>query len=346
MKKNYSLSKNEINVPQMWKTIWNGKIKIASITVVFFVIIAAYSEYQPRKPSSVTSSLALNLSKAEKFYEFFPLFDFLRVGKFNEEKFNEELLNRFADEFRDMDEILTVFKENKTVKKNISNLSGFDKEQKLYNYAKRLEIEGAVDEQNGKPISGYVLKFYWQGSTEEVRDIYSQTIELTLKSVKNSIFKELDRRFEMRKNSIIDIDLERIQYLTEQSKIAKLLNIVDNKVDFNKTSEPNVIYNFNTKSNSMYYLRGYKAIDKEISFLKERKYLKIYEIERQLELLKKQDIELIDYNIFLLKNRSRKAHKTLAWPTVFLVSLIIGVLYVLVSSAFQSSKHTRKRKNK
>ena len=346
MKKNYSLFKDEINVYEIWKTIWNGKIKIALITVVFFVIIAAYGEYQPRKPSSVTSSLALNLTKAEKFYNFFPLFDFLKVGKFNEERFNEELLNRFAREFRDMDEILTVLRENKTVKENISNLSGFDKQQKLYKYAKSFEIEGSVDEQNGKPISGYALKFYWQGSAEEVRDIYNQTIELTLKTVKNSIFKELDRKFETRKNSIIDTDLERIQYLTEQGLIARELKIVDNKIDFIKTSEPNVIYNFNTKSNSMYYLRGYIAIDKEISFLRQRKYSKIYEIERQLELLKKQDIELIDYNIFLIKNRSRKSHKTLAWPTVFLVSLIIGVLYVLVSNAFQSSKHTRKRKNK
>ena len=345
MKKSYSIRKDEINVFEIWETIWNGKIKIALITAIFFIIIAGYNKFQPEKPISFKSSLVIGKIKPEKLFSFIPIFDFLSQSKFGT-NFNDLLLNRFVDEFMDYDELVTVLKKNETIKKNISQLSDFDRQQQLYNYAKSFEIVRATNKVKGEEeekISGYVMKFYWQGEAKEIRDIYDQTVNLTLKTLKKSLFNELDLYFKIKKQKIFDADFSRIKYLTEQSMIANELNIVDNKLDFVSISEPNVLYNFNASFDDMYYLRGYKAINKEISFIKSRKYIEIYEIEKKIELLKKKDIKFINYNIFLLDLKSTKNHKTLAWPISIIIGLMIGVLYVFISNAFQSLKYTRKK---
>ena len=64
----------------------------------------------------------------------------------------------------------------------------------------------------------------------------------------------------------IDRSQQRIQYLIEQSAIAKELGIETNRLDANALSQSsqNAISLTVSSSDIPYYLRGYKAIDKEI----------------------------------------------------------------------------------
>lgn len=56
------------------------------------------------------------------------------------------------------------------------------------------------------------------------------TINLTLNNLVVSVYKEFDLIIEKQKNLILTKDLARIEYLKEQSWIAKELNIADNQI--------------------------------------------------------------------------------------------------------------------
>ena len=80
----------------------------------------------------------------------------------------------------------------------------------------------------------------------------------------------------------------------------------------------------------------------EIDLIKNRRHLKLENIRREIDLLKKKDIKWIDYNIFLLDTKVQNKNKTLSLSLVILVSLIFGGVYVLISNAFQPHKMAKK----
>ena len=78
-----------------------------------------------------------------------------------------------------------------------------------------------------------------------------------MRFVKNAyVFKEIIR-------SSLNNDKQRLNYLKEQSTIARELNIIDNQIDNVNLTQSSVSLSINT-ADIAYYLRGYKAIDKEI----------------------------------------------------------------------------------
>jgi hypothetical protein len=108
-------------------------------------------------------------------------------------------------------------------------------------------------------------------------------------------------------------------------------------------SEVQTSFNFNSGATSPYYLRGYKAIDMEISVIENRSYPQLAEIEQKIELLKKKDVRWVDYNIFLLDVKLNNYNKTFSKAVVILFSLLIAVFYALISNRIKSYKDTRKK---
>ena len=192
----------------------------------------------------------------------------------------------------------------------------------------------------------YILSFTWQEDNREIRDIIDQTFKLTLKNLKESIFLEIDSYYKSKKESIINRDLARVEYLSEQSLIAKELGIKEASGDYSMSElDKNGYVSFNVTPlfKDPYYLRGYQSINLEIDLMKNRRYVKLKDIKDRIDLLKKKDIKWIDYNIFLLDTKLRNASKTLSWSFVILFSLIIGVVYVFISNAFRPSKADREK---
>ena len=84
--------------------------------------------------------------------------------------------------------------------------------------------------------------------------------------------EQLRNKISLIEKNQIDRNKERIQYLREQSAIAKELGIETNRLDANALSQSsqNAI-SFSVNSNDVpFYLRGYKAIDKEIALIESR----------------------------------------------------------------------------
>ena len=347
MRKKHSIySNDEIDISELFKILWNGKIKITLIALISFVIITGYNNYKPKKPNSFKNTLVINLTKEKEFFGFLSIFDFLNEGKEGEaisiiEKItNKKILDSFIEEFLDYEELIIILKDSEDIKKNISQLSQYDQQLVLHGYAKLFKMNKSKTE-----IPNYTLSFTWKEDNREIRDIIDQTIKLTLKNLKNSIFLEIDSYYKSKKESILNKDLVRIEYLLEQSLIAKELNIKE--VNENSVSEVDtngyVSFNFSPYIKDPYYLRGYQSINMEIDLIKNRKHSKLEDIRKEIDLLKKKDIKLIDYNIFLLDTKLQSKNRTLSLSLVILFSLIVGVVYIFISNALHSHKAVRKK---
>ena len=86
-----------------------------------------------------------------------------------------------------------------------------------------------------------------------------------------------------------------------------------------------------TTNNIGYYLQGYKAIDKEISLIKSREYKETKKIKKRIELLKTEEINLVDYNLFLIDVNSLKNTRKYLFFSIF-IGIIFGIIYVISSN--------------
>jgi len=335
------ISSGEINLTELFKVIWNGKIKIALITFIIFLIISVYNKYKPKQPDSFKNSLVINPAKGKEFLSFLPVYSYLNENMPNKIQQIERLdiLEKFIMEFSDYEELIYVLANNKNIEKKISQLSKNDRQQKLYNYAKLFNIE----KQNER-LPNYILKFTWKNNNKEIINMLDQALKLTSINIKESIFSELESHYQRKKNLTINRDLSRVAYLTEQSLIAKELNIEDGGSGYINLGYNDSRVIFNSSNNMPYYLRGFRAINTEIELIKNRKYPQLMNIEKQINLLKKKDIKWVNYNIFLLDTKLMNKEKTtLSLLASIMLSLLIGVFYVLISNNFQPYKVTRKK---
>ena len=117
--------------------------------------------------------------------------------------------------------------------------------------------------------------------------------------------------------------------MSEQSLIAKELDISDKGLNLD-----NPYY-------SETYLRGYKAIDKEIEIIKNRNYPYLDFIEREINSLINEKIDWIDYNVNLINIKTLKNTK-FNLLTSILLGLIFGVLYVLISNVLNNNRYLKK----
>ena len=167
-------------------------------------------------------------------------------------------------------------------------------------------------------------------------------LNLTSKNLKRSIDLELLQLLEFEKRLLLSKNLNRLDYLKEQSAIARELKIIDNQIDSVNLSQAAVSLNIST-ADIVYYLRGYKAIDKEIELIQNRESQNLKFIEQEIKDFKDTEIEFVKYNIYSMKSNSLKNTKSIL-TTSILLGLIVGIFYVLISNALQSQTLSKKTK--
>ena len=189
-KKNFIFKNNEINLGELLKILWNEKIKIALIASIIFIIIFNYNNYKSKKPNSYKSTLMIKQVQKSEFSIFNYLNNYITLYSSNgipNIKINKittsEALNRFYIELSDSKEILTVLKNNKKIKKDLSQLSEYDQIQKLYRYR---ELFSVVQTPNAD--FSYTLTFTFQDDKNEIANIIDQVFKLTLINLRESFF--------------------------------------------------------------------------------------------------------------------------------------------------------------
>ena len=317
MRKKYSIYNNgEIDLSELFKMLWDGKIKIILIAIISFVIIISYDNHLTKRNNeqritTFNNKLFINPTKENEFLSFISIYNIINKKESGEnfiirELKNTKVLDRFIEELLDYDELITVLKENENIKKKISQLSEYEQKKKLYKYAKLFNIEKPNPEN-----ANYVLKFTWPTDDREIRDILDKTLKLTVKNLSESIFRELESYYKLEKDLITNKDLERIEYLLEQSIITKaqgikVQSIIEKEQGIKEKNDnlpldlaelrnkknimDGLILNINSNNNtySSDYLRGYKAIDIEIDLIRNRKYVLLENIREEIDLLKKK----------------------------------------------------------
>ena len=352
MKINKYATSGEIDLFEFFKILWDKKV-IYMVIVLFSIGLGIFLGKVNYKQDSFIVSMKISPSKNYEFFKFLSLTSTLNVvddelidrrNFFPNSQASDlpqssygfdspSILESFAQELRDFKEVEQVFANIPSIKKQIIQLSAKDKRIILSRYAKLISLDEAEKK------NYYKLELKWHNAEEGI-EILSEIIRLSIINLNDSRFKQIETIIKLKKNSIINRDLNRIDYLTEQSEIAKELDIKENQIEnVNNMSETNFLLSINTNTNVAYYLRGYKAIDKEIELIKNRDHRNIINLESKLSLLKKSDTEWIAYNPLLseivrINNDSRKRYLILCT----ILGLIVGAIFVLVLNEFQIRK--------
>jgi len=299
---------NEIDLIELFKLFWNEKIKIILITFVSITISFFYIYSNPRL---VNSSLTIEAGDLEKL-KIFQLkhFDEIFLD-------NKEVLRTFTEEFNDYEELVFVLSNDEKIKKKISKFSKSNQQQKLYNYAQLFSLKLRNDK--------LLLNFIWH-DTKEATEILKKTIKLTLINTEKNLFEKLESYFESEKKKLVDKDLNNIKYLLEQSTIAREINLAENLIS------SSVLFNFNLKKYGE-YLRGYKAIDKQIYLIKNRKYTEYdaVNVKKNLNELKINNNDLIEYSFINLHTKADLNSEKVYILSIF-IGLFIGLLFVFISN--------------
>lgn len=335
MKKNFYYDNDEIDLIAIFKILLNSKIKILLIVTVSFLIGQLYLI---SLPNNKIISLNMKPSNNNEFAKLLFIYGSFETPILDPTKHKEQIgqtmFKRFIYELQDYEEFLFNLKNLKTVKENISKLDIDFQKKELFKFTKLFEVNGQERDKSN------LVRFTW-GDAQEGLDIIQKTINLTLINLRKSIFNELYSNLELEKKRIITNDKLRLDYLSEQSAIAKELNISDNQVDSVNISQSSVSLNINT-ADIAYYLRGYKAIDKEIELLQNRTYQKFDIIKQEIDSLKKDSINWIVYNIYLAEIQNTKNEKMVLWVST-LLGLFFGIFYVLTFNSAKSKTISKKK---
>ena len=331
MKKNYPLYENEIDLIALFKIFWNGKIKILLITIISFLVGSVYSS---QIPINYLNSLTINPNKNSEFIKYDYMKKLLKINQSNQSNQSNQLnqLNQLnLSSQSDQSNQLNLFRFINELKFNTE-----DQEMELFKNAKLLEIVKLNENEES-----YIINFKWY-DPDEAKKVLQDILNLTSKNLKRSIDLELLQLLEFEKRLLLSKNLNRLDYLKEQSAIARELNIIDNQIDSVNLSQAAVSLNIST-ADIAYYLRGYKAIDKEIELIQNRESQNLKFIEQEINDFKDTEIEFVKYNIYSMKSNSLKNTKSIL-TTSILLGLIVGIFYVLISNALQSQTVSKKTK--
>jgi LPS O-antigen subunit length determinant protein (WzzB/FepE family) len=317
MKKNSPLYDDGIDLIALFKIIWDGKIKILLITIISFFVGFVYNS---QIPVNYTNSLTIKTGKSTEFLRLKNINKLLKSNQSNQS--NQSYLARFINELDDYEEFLLSIQNTKKIQEHLSKFNIKDQEKELFKYAKLLEIVSSK-----KNKQNYIINFTWYNS-EEAQKILQDTLNLVSKNLKEGIHLEFEQILEFEKRLALNTDKIRLDYLREQSAIAKELNILDNQIDnVLNLSQSSVSLNINT-ADIAYYLRGYKAIDKEIELIENRDYQNLKSIEQEINSFKAQNIKLADYNVYLMDHNLLKDTKLILVISI-LLGLIVGIFLCL-----------------
>jgi LPS O-antigen subunit length determinant protein (WzzB/FepE family) len=314
---------DEISLRELLITIWNGKFIIILILMIS-AVIGYYQNYKhSQKPNSFEISIDFGPSDNSEFMSFVYINKILKNKNLKEYIITEDIIfQKFIRNIKNYDLILATLKNNTAVKKKISKLPLIEQEKALFRYAKSFSL---VRKKKDEPE--YELKFIWHNSEEGLK-IVDDLFNEALFNLKENIFYSLDNILKIVKRLNIEKDAERIDYLEGQSEIARELELNENKIES---------YEYLP---SPYYLRGYKAIDKEISLIKQRIYRdEIYLLEEMNIIKNKIVVSWIDFNLLSARSKSLKDFsKSRIFPISIIIGLIIGIIFVFVLELFKSQK--------
>jgi hypothetical protein len=360
MRKNSFVYNDEVDLSRLFNTIWKEKIKIILIIFVTILVSYYYKQTNLKQTNSNQDLFEISVNVKESKKNISENYLFINNFLFDNRKITTEqedlkdqvkninkvtVLRRLMNDLLYHQELISVLKKNDSVKEMNPYLSEKDLEEQLYLYSKSFSIKKNT---TGKKnvSSDYTVKLNWFDA-EEGKKILDDTLKLGLKNLQDTIFVEIENKLRLERQLIISRDQERIKYLMEQSEIAEALDIIEGQVDIIKAENNSIIVDYS--SSAAYYLRGFKAIQKEINIIKKRKYKNLSLITQEMQNLKTINSKhWVHYNIFLAETKSLNNNNIGFignWKASTFLGLVIGLFYAFIIHFYKSKKFIRNKKS-
>lgn len=354
---------DEMDLFEIFQLLWDKKWIIVVFTFLFSLagVLFILSQKETFKVSIPVAN-----SKPSIFIGVIPLNEILSENELTFQIDDEYVFKLFELKITNNEEVKNILKKNKFIQQQIIDLDEFDKEEALLAYAKNFQLE---DGRNIlKDQIQRIVSFKWHDE-EEGKNIVKEVLLVILDNLKKSIINDVNQlaeTIEIKKQRLLDnlnlqlsvIELNesevienRINYLLEQAEIAKALGLEANSIDDMRFGE------------APFFLRGYKAIYREIELLQgrseEQKLLMAngyLDVNRKIQMLKNDPasshlidslrifedintVDLIDLNLGLTKSETQSRKKM-----ILLISILLGgaisIAYVVFTHAY--SKYKRK----
>jgi len=362
---------DEIDLLEIFQTLWNGKWIILATTLISLLAMFGYLSFQKivfEATSEIKPIYSLDVEKYKTlndldFFEVGPerllslyieqldertvleeailKYELLEPKNFEDEQTFNEAVVKFADSIK----LIPPVETKKEVRKNWS-----------------IEVE-YNDEYKWKQFLSYVHS----STNQNVRDFLQKSFENSLLRVKQrQAFNIEDVNIKI-ENKLADYDREttdRLFYLAEQTAIARKLGVAKNTIEA-QTYGIDVSMIANLQMETPYYLRGYEAIEKEIELIESRQNKAAFvsglmEAEQERRKLEQDGIlleraETLFNNTPITKGDDFMAASMTVGATKFktegrmmtMMSLaavlggIIAIFYVLISKAIHNRKNNK-----
>ncbi|WP_440691968.1 Wzz/FepE/Etk N-terminal domain-containing protein [Candidatus Pelagibacter sp. HIMB1695] len=315
------IESDEIDLIEVIINIWNKKLKIAAITIVFMVLsVALYFILKPPLKAK-TEILPITIFE-DNLYSSYNLLiekinenenenenDILNLNEIN----REYLLSLFQEELQTKEIVIEAIKKYQLIDQSKFNdedeyLEVVEKYALKLNLLRPINVDG--NKRGGTRLNWTIefeindqekweeaLSFIENEINKNIQNYLSLNFSTTLNNLKlldQFKLEDLNQKIEFAKNDYGIETRNRLAFLNEQASIARELNIKNNTLEvenFN-TSSGGVISNLQTAK--PYYMRGYSMIEKEIELIESRDNKNKDAFTKNLLDLEKQRRELLE----------------------------------------------------
>jgi len=290
------IENDEIDLVEVVINIWNNKLKIAAITVIFIILsIALYFIVKPTL-NAKTVILPITIFENNLYSPYNSLL--APQAQSDDEKIITQqrlnninknyLLSLFLEELRTKEIIIEAIKKYQLIDQSKFNdedeyLKAVEKKALKLDLLRPINVDGS---ERGETRLNWTIEFevddedQWEEALSFIESEINKNIKNYLKlnftTTLNNL-KLLDQ-FKLEglnlkiNNTKKDYDTEtsnRLAFLKEQALIARKLNIENNTLEVENFSTPSGVIS-NLQSAKPYYMRGYAMIEKEIELIETR----------------------------------------------------------------------------
>lgn len=271
---------DEIDLVDLFKTIWDGKWQIVGAVVIAAVATAGILLSLPNEFTATTEIKSITSVEAEQYRES----NSLGVFKVNA----DSLQALFIEQLARQEVLVEAIKQFELIDRTEFD-SEFEYEEAVLRYADSFELvpptdtdgaaRGAV-QTNWLFVGEYDNQEVWQDALNFIRGKASANVRDDLRETFQSIitakttvdrFKAEDLQQQI-DNTILDSEMitaDRIAFLREQAQLARTLGVAKNTLEAQTFAGQNTMV-ANVQLEMPFYLRGYEAIEKEIQLLQSR----------------------------------------------------------------------------
>ena len=361
---------DEVDLVELIQVVWDGKLVILTFVFVSLAAAFGFTTSRPAPDFLAMSQIKPILTEEEEKYR-----RFNEVGIYQVDA--DELLALFIEQLDSRQVFQQLLEKHRLLERNDFD-SDEDFNDALVAFASSINIAPPTDEdsqQIGADAKHWTLSFEYNDrdkwlallkdlsleTTDQVqRLVTTQFLNITETVITKRAFEVEDLNVAIN-NAFDDYEQEvssRVAFLKEQAAIARTLGVADNTIETQSfTTQSGIVTNVTTEV--PFYLRGYKAIEKEVELLLSRDDYSpfidnLVELERQKRALEQDKTVERAKGLFALSpigseqgfsavsfEAASTTFKTQKNPMLMVILAtfiggIIGIAYVLVFNAIKN----------